>query len=68
MMGQYSLSMESANISQTRTIVPRLYYSNDLLGKIIDVLRYKKNTLKKSNRLLIRELENDDPWTMYKKI
>jgi hypothetical protein len=61
MMGQYSLSMESTNISQTRTIVPRLYYSNDLLGKIIDVLRYKKNTLKKSNRLLIRELENDDP-------
>ena len=61
MMGQYSLSMESANISQNRTIVPRLYYSNDLLGKILDVLRCEKNNLKKSNQLLIRDLENNDP-------
>ena len=60
MRGQYSLSMESANISQIRTIVPRLCYSNDLLVKIIDVLKYEKSKLKKSNRLLIKDLENED--------
>jgi hypothetical protein len=61
MMGQYSLSTESENISQTRTIVPRLDYSNDLLEKTIDILRNEKNSLKKSNKLLIKKLETDDP-------
>jgi hypothetical protein len=60
MIGQYSLSMESVNISQTRTIVPRLYYSNNLLAKIIDVLKNKKSKLKKSNRILFAEYEDQD--------
>ena len=59
MIGQYSLSMESVNISQTRTIVPRLYYSNNLLAKIIDVLKNKKSKLKKSNRMLFAECDQD---------
>ena len=61
MRGQYSLSMESVNISQTRTIVPRLYYSNDLLAKIIHVLKNKKSKLKKSTRILLAESEDNDP-------
>ena len=60
MRGQYNLSMESANISQTQTIVPRLYYSNNLLAKIIDALKNKKSKLKKSNRMLLEECEDQD--------
>jgi len=61
MMGQYSLSMDSVNISQTRTIVPRLYYSNNLLAKIIDVLKNKKSKLSNSNKILITEYDDQDP-------
>jgi len=61
MNGQYSLSMESVTISQTRTIIPRLYYSNNLLDKIIDVLKNKKSKLKKSNRILLTQYEDQDP-------
>ena len=60
-MGQYSLSMDSANISQTRTIVPRLYYSNDLLARIVDVLEKEKSKLTKSNKILITEYDDQDP-------
>ncbi len=52
MHGQYSLSIESENISQTRTIIPRLYYSNNLLAETIDVLENKKSRIEKSNKLL----------------
>ena len=55
-----SLSMASVNISQTRTIVPRLDYSINLLAQIIDVLKNKKSELEKSNRLLLLELEDKD--------
>jgi len=61
MRGQYSLSIESENISQTRTIIPRLYYSNNLLAETIDVLENKKSRLKKSNRLLFTH--SDDQGT-----
>jgi hypothetical protein len=61
MMGQYSLSMDSANISQTRTIVPRLYYSNDLLAKIMDILNTEQSKLKKSNKILVTEYDDQDP-------
>lgn len=61
MKGQYSLSIESVNISQTRTIIPRLYYSNNLLGKIIGVLKNEKSKLKKSNKLLLTQYEDQDP-------
>ena len=61
MKGQYSLSMESVNISQTRTIVPRLHYSNSLLAKIIGVLKHKKSKAKKSNQILLTEYEDQDP-------
>jgi len=61
--GQYSLSIPSANISQTPTIVPRLYYSNNLLGKIIDVLEIKKLDVKKSNILLSIDSDNEPDFT-----
>lgn len=61
MKGQYSLSMDSANISQTRTIVPRLYYSSNLLARIVDVLEKEKSKLTKSNKVLITEYDDQDP-------
>lgn len=60
MSGQYSISIESANISQTQTIVPRLYYSNNLLTKIIDDLGNKKSQLRQLNRLLPTQLEDKE--------
>jgi len=60
MNGQYSLSIASVNISQTRTIVPRLDYSINLLGQIINVLKNKKSELEKSNRLLLIETKDKD--------
>ena len=61
MRGQYSFSMDSVNISQTRTILPRLYYSNRLLAEILEALKNKKSTLRKSNKIMITELEEKDP-------
>ena len=61
MMGQYSLSMDSVNISQTRAIVPRLYYSNNLLAEIMDDLENENSKIKKSNKLLLTECEGKDP-------
>jgi len=55
--------MSSVNISQTRTIVPRLDYSINLLAQIIDVLKNKKSELEKSNRLLL--IESDDKDQVY---
>jgi hypothetical protein len=60
MKGQYSLSVNSVNISQTRTIVPRLHYSNDLLGKITDDVNNEKFKLKKSNKILITDYDEKD--------
>lgn len=61
MRGQYSLSIESENISQTRTIIPRLYYSNNLLAETIAVLENEKSRLEKSNKLLLTESEIQEP-------
>ena len=60
MNAQYILSMDSINISQTRTIVPRLYYSANLLAKIVDVLEKEKSKLTKSNQVLITEYDDQD--------
>ena len=60
MKGQYDLCLTSANISQTRTIVPRLDYSNNLISEVIGVLKKKRIELKKSNKTLIIETENEE--------
>ena len=60
MHGHYSFSIKSTNILQTQTIMPRLYYSHTLLGKIIAALEDEKSKIKKSNRLLLLE-SNPEP-------
>ena len=61
MWAQCSLSFEYTNILQTQAIVPRLNYSNDLVGQIILVLKNKKNEIKKYNKILLSKTEEDDP-------
>jgi hypothetical protein len=68
MSGQYSLSIESENISQTRTIIPRLYYSNNLLAETIDVLENKKSRLEKSNKLLLTQSDDQEPTVSKEKL
>lgn len=67
MKGQYDMCITSANISQTRTIVPRLDYSSSLISDVIKVLKKKRNELKKSNKTLVVETE-DEEQTCYKSI
>jgi len=54
-----SIKAECVNVSQTVTIVPRLEYSTDLLHSIVDILKQKKDEIKKLNRNFL-ELDNDD--------
>jgi len=59
MNGQFIFSLKSTKILQTQTIMPRLYYSHNLLGKIIEELEITKSRLKKSNRLLLLEFDSE---------
>ncbi len=61
MIGNCSFSgIGYANISQNVTIVPRLDYSNNLLCGIIDILKSKRNELKKSNQIILSEFDLDN--------
>lgn len=60
MKGQYDFCITSANISQTRTIVPRLDYSSSLISEVIGVLKKKRIELKKTNKILVIETENEE--------
>ncbi len=60
MRGQYKLSMDYDNVSQIRSIAPRLYFSNDLLSKVLDILKNKKSMLKKSNKIMIKEMAQEE--------
>lgn len=53
---------EHLNVSQTVTIVPRLEYSNDLLNGIMDILKRKKDELKKLNRNFLTLDDNDNTY------
>jgi hypothetical protein len=50
--------IESTNMMQTVTIVPRLEYSNKLLDSIVNALQTKRNELQKLN-LILFDLNND---------
>jgi len=53
-------SLPSENISHSVTLVPRLEYSLNLLGEIIDILETKRNDIKKSNNDLMYDFDEDD--------
>ena len=53
MSGQYSLSIKSQNILRNQTIMPRLYFSHELLCKTIHILEDKNSELKKTNKILL---------------
>lgn len=52
--------MPYPNISNNVTIVPRLDYSNDLLCRIIGILRKKRSEIKKSNKFILNECDFND--------
>ncbi|MCV0373029.1 MAG: hypothetical protein K5793_05690 [Nitrosarchaeum sp.] len=61
MMSNCSFSgIEYANISQNVTIVPRLDYSNDLLCRIIGILKKKRSEIRKTNRFILADFDMSD--------
>ena len=53
-------SLEIENISHSVTLVPRLEYSVNLLGEIVDILENKRDELKKTNKDLIHDFDESD--------
>lgn len=60
MQTQCSISENSANILQIQAIVPRLNHSSKLVGHILEVLKNKKLEIKKCNKILFSQMEDDD--------
>ena len=54
-------SIESENASHSVTIVPRLDYSVNLLGNIIQILQEKRIELKTANQQLVTDFDQDEP-------
>ncbi len=53
-------TIEYANTSHSVTLVPRLEYSINLLDEILEILKKKRNDLKKSNKSLIVDFDETD--------
>ncbi len=53
-------TLEYANTSHSVTLVPRLGYSNNLLDEIVEILKKKRNDLKKSNKSLVVDFDETD--------
>ena len=51
---------EHGDISHSVTLVPRLTYSIHLLGEIVDILKKKRNNLKKLNKDLVTDFDKHD--------
>ena len=50
-------TLEYANTSHSVTLVPRLEYSINLLDGIVEILKKKRNDLKKSNKSLVVDFD-----------
>ncbi len=53
-------TLEYANTSNSVTLVPRLEYSINLLDEIVEILKKKRNDLKKSNKSLVVDFDETD--------
>jgi len=53
-------TLEYANTSNSVTLVPRLKYSINLLDEIIEIIKKKRNDLKKSNKFLVVDFDETD--------
>ncbi len=53
-------TLEYANTSHSVTLVPRLEYSINLLDEIVEILKKKRNDLKKSNKSLVVDFDETD--------
>ncbi|MCV0392511.1 MAG: hypothetical protein K5790_04355 [Nitrosopumilus sp.] len=53
-------SLEIENISHSVTLVPRLDYSINLLSQNLEILKEKRQEVKKQNQILLEDYEHDD--------
>jgi len=53
-------TLEYANTSHSVTLVPRLEYSINLLDEILEILKKKRNDLKKLNKSLVVDFDETD--------
>ena len=61
MLVNYSIdTIESENISNSVTLVPRLDYSVNLLDDIIEILQEMRIKLKNTHQYLVTDFDNDD--------
>jgi len=61
MLVKYTVdSLDTANISHSVTLVPRLKYSLNLLDEIISILDSKRNELRQSNENLVHDFDEFD--------
>ncbi|MFQ5476848.1 MAG: hypothetical protein ACE5DT_07460 [Nitrosopumilus sp.] len=61
MLVKYNISpLEYVNTSHSVTLVPRLEYSVNLLDEIVEILKKKRNDMKKSNKVLISDFDEID--------
>jgi len=57
-------TLEYSNTSYSVTLVPRLEYSINLLDEIVDILKKKRDEIKKSNKLLVIDFDETDDVTL----
>ena len=61
MLVKFNISaLEYTNTSHSVTLVPRLKYSVNLLDEIVEILKKKRNELKKSNKSLVSDFDETD--------
>jgi len=61
MVSKYNVcTLEYSNTSHFVTLVPRIEYSVNLLDEIVDILKKKRDEIKKSNKLLLIDFDETD--------
>lgn len=54
------VNADSVNALQSMSLVPRLNYSNDLLSKIIQILKKKKTLTKRSTQMILQDCDSTE--------
>ena len=60
MLVDYVKQLDSEKISNSVTLVPRLTYSVNLLGDIVETIQQKRDDVKQFNKFLITEFDESD--------
>ena len=60
MVGSNVVNVDSVNALQNLSLVPRLNYSNDLLSRIIQILKKKKNLTEKFTQMIFQDSDSSE--------